>query len=110
MGFGLGRAPADNENTMQIILKRTKCFIEGQKAITLSPSPDIQTVPEWVRNTATFRLGCQDMSIQEVEVKSAPAAAAVPVEVEPEAPAEEPEPAAPAPRPIQPPNLQGRRK
>ena len=57
---------------MQIILRRTKCFSQGQQTITLSPAPGVQTVPDWVRETATFRLGCQDQSIQEVEVKPAP--------------------------------------
>ena len=86
---------------MQIILKRTKCFSEGQKLLTVSPLPEIQTVPEWVRNTATFRLGLQDKSIQEVEVKPAPAP------IEPAAaPAPAPVPAPmppPAAKPVQPP-------
>jgi hypothetical protein len=66
---------------MQIILRRTKCFSEGQQTLTLSPLPGVQTVPDWVRNTGTFQLGCLDQSIQEVEVKSAPAPAeAAPVQ------------------------------
>lgn len=91
---------------MQIILKRTKCFSEGQKLLTVSPSSDIQTVPEWVRNTATFRLGLQDKSIQEVEVKPVPAsieaipapAAAKPVQppIQVEKPAAQPAPQSPA--------------
>ena len=82
---------------MQIIVSRTKSFIQGSEVVTISPAPGIQVVPDWVGETTTFALGVQDGSVKEVEVKTeAPEPAAVD-------PAPDPAPAKPNPQRLPPP-------
>jgi len=59
---------------MHIIVNRTKSFSDGHQFLTLSPSSGPQQVPDWVRDTNTFKLGVGNATIQEVEVKSPPPA------------------------------------
>lgn len=70
---------------MQVILTRTKSFfLQGtagttQKHLTVPAGAGIQTVPDWVRQSTTFKLGVKDGSVQEVEVRSPVPTAAAPV-------------------------------
>ena len=56
---------------MQIIVNRSKSFSNGTDTTTVSPGPGLQEVPDWVRDTNTFKLGIANRSIMEIEVKSA---------------------------------------
>lgn len=49
---------------MQIIVTRTKTFMLGAKTETVAPSARLTEVPDWIAETATFKLGVQDKSIQ----------------------------------------------
>ena len=64
---------------MQIIVSRTKSFILGAEQVTVAPSPRLTTVPDWVAETGTFKLGLQDNSIQVLQPVAPPKPAAVPV-------------------------------
>lgn len=59
---------------MTLIVTRAKIFRVQEKGITkrvqIEPRPQPQIVDDWVRDTLGFKLGIQDGSISEIEIKS----------------------------------------
>jgi len=57
---------------MQILIHKSKSFHRGATVLTIGRSTVPQTVPDWVRDTETFRLAAQDGSVQEVVIVPPP--------------------------------------
>jgi hypothetical protein len=58
---------------MQLIVRKTKSFIlDGHDTFTVNPGPEPLQVPDWVRETGTFKLAVQDGSITEIGPKPEP--------------------------------------
>jgi hypothetical protein len=58
---------------MQLIVRKTKSFIlNGHDTLTVNPGSEPLQVPDWVRETGTFKLAEQDGSITEVGPKPEP--------------------------------------
>jgi hypothetical protein len=57
---------------MVIIVTKAKAFSQSGvsgEVKTVAPSATPVTVPDWVRDTATFKLGAQDGSCVEVQIQ-----------------------------------------
>jgi len=68
---------------MQLIVRKTKSFIlNGHDTLTVNPGSGPQQVPDWVRETGTFKLAEQDGSITEVGPKPEPQGIYVPSKAE----------------------------
>jgi hypothetical protein len=76
---------------MQILAKKTYTFWNGAEQKTVGPSMSPQTVPDWVRDSTTFKLASQDGSVVEIQIV-APVVAPI---VAPAAPPATPGPGAP---------------
>ena len=63
---------------MHLIVNRSKSFSNGSQVKSVAPGPGLQEVPDWVRDTNTFKLGVANETIIEIEVKSPPPTAHVP--------------------------------
>jgi hypothetical protein len=58
---------------MQLIVRKTKSFIlDGHDTFTVNPGPEPLQIPDWVRETGTFKLAVQDGSITEIGPKPEP--------------------------------------
>jgi hypothetical protein len=58
---------------MQLIVRKSKSFImDGHETLTVTPGPEPLQVPDWVRETGTFKLAVQDGSITEIGPKPEP--------------------------------------
>jgi hypothetical protein len=53
---------------VQVLVTRTKSFHQDSEVLTIGPTKAPRTVPDWIRDTETFRQGARDGSIIELQV------------------------------------------